>query len=92
MHALPWRRCRGPKARFEVLPIQTLNEADRRGRAIQTVSLGIERENLKKRLVNADEKEKVDIKRRIGDLNQKSDAIKSLLLKYYKNGDIDYIE
>ncbi len=81
-----------PRARFQVLPIQTINEAGRRGRVIQTVSLPGERENLKKRLIHADEKEKVDINRRIGDLNQKSEAIKALVLKYYKDGEIDYIE
>jgi hypothetical protein len=81
-----------PRARFEILPIQTVNEAGRGGRVIQTVSLSRERENLKKRLAYADEKEKVDINRRIGDLIQKSKAIKILLLKYYKNGEITYIE
>ena len=81
-----------PAARFEIMPIVTINEAGTRGRMIQTVSLIMERESLKKRYAHADEKEKVEIGRRIQGIKQKSEAIKISLLKNFKSGEITFIE
>jgi len=81
-----------PVARFEIIPIVTINEPGTGGRMIQTVSLSRERENLKKRYAHADEKEKVEINRRIQGINQKSAAIKISLLKNFISGEITFIE
>ncbi len=72
-----------PSARFEVVPVYTVNiiENGTGLRAIQTVSLDREISELKKRLAGADVKEKVDIERQLQILYQKFKAIRIALYR-----------
>jgi hypothetical protein len=81
-----------PVARFEIIPIRTINIAGKGSRIIQTVSIARERENLKKRYTYADEVERVAIHRELQTLDRKSVAIKMSVLKNYNNGEIAFIE
>ena len=72
-----------PAARFELVPVYTVNiiEAGTGLRAIQTVSIDREIGELKKRRAIADAKEKVDIDRQLQNLYQKSKAIRIALYR-----------
>jgi len=79
-----------PSSRFEIVPVYTVNiiEKETGLRAIQTVSIDREISELKKRLADADVKEKVDIERQLQNLYQKSKAIRIAL---YRGKDIKEI-
>ncbi|MBP7737051.1 MAG: CapA family protein [Spirochaetes bacterium] len=72
-----------PAARFELVPVYTINiiEAGTGLRAIQTVSIDREIGELKKRRATADAKEKVDIERQLQNLYQKFKAIRIALFR-----------
>lgn len=72
-----------PAARFELIPVYTINviEKGTDHRVIQTVSIEREIEALKKRLAGAGGKEKVDIERQLQNLYQKFKAIKFALFR-----------
>lgn len=70
-----------PEARFEIVPIKTLNLMQKNGRIIQTVTLMDEIKNLKKKLPGASGKEKVDMEQELQNLYQKSAAVRMFLLK-----------
>ncbi len=72
-----------PSCRFEVTPVYTVNRIDGETglRVIQTVSIDREIQELKKRLVDADAKEKVDIDRQLQNLYHKFKAIRIALYR-----------
>jgi hypothetical protein len=75
-----------PSARFEILPVYTINdiEGGTGPRAIQTVSIIREISGLKSKLAGAPAKEKVDIERQLKNLYQK---LKALRMALYGAGD-----
>ena len=74
-------RGKRPEARFEIMPIKTINIMEDNKRVIQTVSLSDEIKKLKKKLPGSSGKEKVDMEQELQNLYQKSTAVRMFLLR-----------
>ncbi|MBN2159929.1 MAG: CapA family protein [Spirochaetes bacterium] len=87
-------RRKRPAGRFEILPIYTYNAIEKQTgvRTIQTVPVNQEIQELKKRLSDADIKEKVDIERHLRTLYQKIKVIRLALLGEGEIKEITYID